>query len=269
MPIFSMNKTRGLLLVLGLAVAGRAQETLSSVQREMDRVERETDREKELDKAERGRAAEFETRKNEKLQALKDQMKATDAQIDSLKREMETQRRRTQAQKGLAAEFQTKQKEFRSAIGKEIETMMAWMDKDFPYQKDKRLSDWQDLAKANQEATLPVEETLIRLFSLVQASLDFAQNTEVYPGTYKTTDGGEVEGTYVRLGAVMLAFASAEGQRLAYLVNTDRKYEWKDKDLSSDAKSGILTAVQVAQGKVAPQLVSMPLEAPKVKAVGQ
>ena len=147
--------------------------------------------------------------------------------------------------------------------------MMAWMDKDFPYQKDKRLSDWQDLAKANKDATLPAEETLTRLFSLVQSSLDFAQDTEVYPGTYTANDGSQQEGTYVRIGAVMLAFASADSQKLAYLTKTDSGYSWKDKDLTSEAREGILTAVQVAQGKIAPQLVSMPLEAPSIKGGAQ
>ncbi len=268
MPISSTHKARGLFLALSLAaVAAYSQETLSSVQRELDRVERETEREKDLDKQERGRAAEFETRKAEKLQALKDQMRMTDASIDSLKREMESQRRRKVVEKNQAAQYQARQKEFRGVIAKEIETMMAWIKKDFPYQKDKRLSDWEDLAKVNQEATLPVEEILTRLFSLLQTSFDFAQDSEVYPGTYTTTDGSDMEGVYVRLGAVMLAFASNDGQRLAYLTKTDMGYQWRDKDLSSDARNGILTAVQVAQGKVAPQLVPMPLEVSGIKAV--
>ncbi len=269
MTLFSIRKTRALWLILGWAAMVYSQETLSSVQRELDRVERETEREKDLDKAERGRAAEFETRKNEKIQALKDQMHNTDRMIDSLKHEMESQKQRKLSEKNQAALFQNKQKEFRSAIGKEIESMMAWVQKDFPYQKDKRLSDWEDLSKANKDATLPVEETLTRLFSLVQSSLDFAQDTEVYPGTYTAGDGSQQEGTYVRIGAVMLAFASADGQKLAYLTKTDSGYSWKDKDLTSEAREGILTAVQVAQGKIAPQLVSMPLEAPGIKGGAQ
>src|SRR3954471_21069136 len=72
-------------VVVLVPVVARAQATLSSVQRELDRVERETDREKELHKAERLRAADFEKQKNERLQALKDQMTLSDARIDSLK----------------------------------------------------------------------------------------------------------------------------------------------------------------------------------------
>ncbi len=92
----------------------------------------------------------------------------------------------------------------------------------------------------------------------------------MYPGTYTTTDGSQIEGTYVRLGAVMLGFRlGGRLQRMAYLTQTDKGYAWKDKDLSSDARNGVLTAVQVAEGKVAPQLMPMPLEAPKIRAVAQ
>jgi hypothetical protein len=109
---------------------------------------------------------------------------------------------------------------------------------------------------------------LARFFSLLQSSLDFAQDTEVYPGAYTATNGGQWEGIYVRLGAVLLAFASSDGREMAYLAHADSGYAWRDRDLSATARSGIQTAVQVAQGKTAPQLVSLPLEAPKAKEVG-
>ena len=72
-------------ILAAVPAALHAQETLSSVQRELDRVERETEREKELHKAERARAAEFEKQKAERLNALRVQMQLSDARIDSLK----------------------------------------------------------------------------------------------------------------------------------------------------------------------------------------
>ena len=67
-----MKKTCRLgVLVLSLVLVARAQETLSSVQREMDRVERETEREKELDKVERGPRRRVRNPQGEKLQALR------------------------------------------------------------------------------------------------------------------------------------------------------------------------------------------------------
>ena len=261
---------RKIFLPLSLtAAAAFPQETLSSVQRELDRVERETAREKELHKAERARAAEFEKRKAEKLQALREQIRLEETAGDSLKREMEAQRRRKAAQKGQAAFYQSKSKEFRSALAGEMDEVLAWVERDFPYQKEKRLSEWRGLAKANREAALPVEETLARAFALTQVSLDFARDTEAYPGSYAAADGSQWEGVYVRLGAVLLAFSSSDGKMLAYLAKTDSSYVWRDRDLTPEAREGILAAVQVSLGKAAPRLVPMPLEAPAAKEVGR
>ena len=121
MPIFSSGSGRRAALPLLCAVhvlapSLRAQETLSSVQRELDRVERETEREKDLHKAERARAAEFEKQKAERLNALRQQMQLSDARIDSLKQRMETERRRRASQRALTAQFQARQKAFRAEV---------------------------------------------------------------------------------------------------------------------------------------------------------
>ena len=131
---FAVRMAWGALLCLGLS---QGQETLSSVQRELDRVERETEREKELHKTDRLRAVEFEKRKSEKTQALKEQIRLSDERMDSLRRQADTERRKRAGNKGQVAMYQSKQKEFRISITKEIEILAAWMDKDFPFQKEK------------------------------------------------------------------------------------------------------------------------------------
>jgi hypothetical protein len=249
----------GALLAL-TPVAVRAQETLSSVQRELDRVERDTEREKELHKTERARAAEFEKQKNERLQALRDQARLADARIDSLKQRMEVERRRRAAQRGLTAQYQSRQAAFRKDLDREIQGIMAWIEKDFPYQKDQRLSEWRELADGNREATLQVEEVLARVFGLIQGSLDFAFDSEAYPGTYTTSTGAQHDGTYVRLGAVMMAFSSSDGKLQAYLAKTPTGYAWRDRNLTSAVSKAIAEAVRVAQGKEAPRLVALPVE---------
>jgi hypothetical protein len=241
-------------------VAVRAQESLSSVQRELDRVERETEREKDLHKTERARAAEFEKQKAERLQALREQTRLSEGRIDSLKQRMEVERRRRASQRGLAAQYQNRQAAFRGDLDREIKGIMAWIEKDFPYQKEQRLADWRELAEGNREGTLQVEEVLSRVFGLIQGSLDFAFDSEAYPGTYTSTGGGQHDGTYVRLGAVMMAFSSTDDRVQAYLAKTPNGYVWRDKDLSSEVKKSISEAVRVAQGKEAPRLVPLPVE---------
>jgi hypothetical protein len=264
MPIFSSGSGRWAALplacaVLVLAPSLRAQETLSSVQRELDRVERDTEREKDLHKAERGRAAEFEKQKAERLNALRTQMQLSEARIDSLKRRMNTERTRRASQRALTAQYQARQKAFRADLDREIKAVIAWVEKDFPYQKEQRLSEWRELAEANREGTVAVEEVLSRLFGLVQGSLDFAFDSEAYPGTY-TSGAIQREGTYVRLGAVMMAFSSTDGKVQAYLAKTPAGYVWRDADLSAETRASIVEAVRVAEGKESPRLVSLPVE---------
>lgn len=244
----------------GLSSPAFAQETLSSVQRELDRVEREIERERELHRQERARAEEFDRQKDVRLQALRDQMALTDARIDSLRGRMETEQRRRTAQRNVAAQFQQRQQAFRRDLGREIDTMLAWVNGDFPYQRERRVSEWRDLAEGNRESTIPVEEVLMRLFGLVETSIDFSRNTEAYPGTYTTASGARHEGFYVRAGAVLMVFSSNDGQVQAYLARENGAYVWREDGLSSDVRGSIRTAVSVAQGREAPRLVPLPVE---------
>jgi hypothetical protein len=255
---------------MGLLVgAAAAQETLSSVQRELDRVEREIEREKDLHKTERKRAADFEGEKASKLKALQDQIRQTQGRIDSLKGQLIRARGQKGAHRAQTALYQNKQKEFAKALTDAIRKQAEATAKDFPYQREKRVSDLNDLAAAIDNGVVAVEDGMGRFFTLLQASMDFAYDTEVYRGSWQAEGGASHEGNYVRLGAALLAFASEDGQHAAYLAKADSGYGWVDVSASPGLKADIQTAVQVAQGKVAPQLVKLPFPAPRVRAAGE
>ncbi len=248
---------------LGLTgLPATAQETLSSVQRDMDRVEKEIEREKELHKTELKRNTDFEAEKAAKLKALQEQIRLTQARSDSLKVQLNRARGQKGSFKSQAALYQSKQKDFAKALSQAIKARAAALAKDFPYQLQKRVSDLQDLANALETGVVTVEDGLGRFFSLLQTSLEFAQDTEVYRGSYTATDGSVHEGSYVRMGAVLLAFASEDGQHAAWLAKADSGYAWMDKDLPQPIKQDIYPPVSVAQGKVAPPLVRLPCQAP-------
>lgn len=251
-------------LAAGLAsLPVSAQETLSSVQRELDRVDREIEREKDLHKTERKRAGDFENEKATKLKALQEQLRLTQGKIDSLKRQLDRARQQKAGFKGQATQYQNRQKEFVKALTKQIRDLAVSLKKDFPYERDKRVSDLDDLATAIDSGVVPLEDGLNRFFALSQTTLDFAYDTEVYRGTYHGTDGADHEGSYVRLGAALLAFASEDGKTAAYLAKVDTGYAWREADLTPETRQDIFTAIKVAQGKVAPQLVNIPFQAPK------
>jgi hypothetical protein len=235
------------------------------VQRELERVEKEIEREKELHKTEIKRAAEFEGEKAAKLKAVQDQIRLTQARIDSLKGQLGRAKAQKGSLKAQAALYQGKHREFAKALTGSIRARAAALAKDFPYQLQKRVSDLEELANAVDNGVVAVEDGLGRFFSLLQASLDFAQDTEVYRGGYTASDGSVHEGSYVRLGAALLAFASEDGQRAAWLARSDSGYAWVDRDLAPETRADILAAVEVAQGKAAPRLVNLPFAAPPAR----
>lgn len=258
------------LIILGLAMSVmHAQETLSGVQRDLDRVEKEIEKEKDLHKTERKRAAEFETEKASKLKALQEQIRLTQGKIDSLKRQVEHARQQKIMYRTQSSAFQSKQKEFVKALSKQIQARSQGLANDFPYEKDKRISDLNELAVAIDNGVVNVEDGLNRFFILMQGSLDFAYDTEVYRGSYLATDGKSYEGSYVRMGAALMAFADEDAKMAAYLSKTDQGYVWKDQDLAPETRQDIFTAIKVAQGKVAPQLVNIPFQAPKPVETGK
>ena len=249
---------------LGLCLLpARAQETLTSVQRELDRVDKEIEREKELHKSERKRAADFETEKSAKLKALQDQLRVTAVRSDSLKRQQERARQQKASFKAQTSQYQARQKDFVKAFSKQARDLAAAIRKDFPYDREKRAADLEDLALALDNGAMGMEEGLTRFFTLSQANLDFAYDTEVYRGSYRAADGSDKEGSFVRLGAALLAFAGDDGKTAAWLAKADTGYVWHEGDISPEIRENIFTAVKVAQGKVAPQLVSLPFAAPK------
>ncbi len=264
------NSLYFVMLLLGLCTNPlKAQETLSAVQRDLDRVDKEIEREKDLHKTERKRAAEYETEKAAKLKALQDQLRLTQLKIDSLKHQVERARQQKVAFRSQSAAFQSRAREFVKALSKQVRDLATSLTKDFPYDREKRVSDFTELAAAIDNGVVGVEDGLNRFFTLMQGSLDFAYDTEVYRGSYQATDGSMHEGSYVRLGAALLAFADEEAKTAAFLSKEDSGYTWKDKDLSPETRQDIFTAVKVAQGKVAPQLVNIPFKAPRPLETGK
>lgn len=255
----STLKCLGLAFLCAGWVAVRAQETLSSVQRDLDRVEKEIDREKELHKQERKRATEFEAQKAEKLQALQEQARLTQARIDSLKREVEKARHVKTAHKAQAQFFAGKEKDFRKALAASLRRLAEDLRQDFPHQREKRVADCEELAKAVEAGTSTAEESLNRLTNLLTASLDFASGVEIYSGVYSAVSGGNHEGTYLRLGAAYLAFISEDGKLGALLIPGAKGYRWMDSDLPVASRDALAAAVRVAQGKESPRLVALPV----------
>ncbi len=245
-----------------------AQESLPSVQRDMDRVEKEIEREKDLHKTERKRAADFDIEKNLKTKALQEQIKQSESRSDSLHKLVERAKQQKANFKNQIVLYQNKQKDFVKALAEQARTLQSYFAKDFPYQKEKRLAEWEDLANALEKGNLTPEEGLNRLFTGLQSALDFAYDSEIYTGNYHATNSQTIEGSYIRLGSAFLGFISADEKLTAFLTHSkEGEYIWKDQDLALEIRPSLQNAIKVAEGKVAPELVKLPIQALELKEV--
>ncbi|MFC1584652.1 DUF3450 family protein [Fibrobacterota bacterium] len=249
----------GIFLIAAFSIP--AQETLSSVQRNLDRVDREIQREKELHKLEKKKAQEFEKRRKEKLKAINAQFKNLDTRIGELSSKLG----RLKKQKGSLNHQIKNLKLKRSAVAKHIlrktGELKVFFQNDFPYQREKRVSDLESLEQDIKENVVEPEEAMNRLFTLLEYAIAMGYDSEVYSGTYRAGDGGVYDGKYLRLGAVISTFVSIDGKMVGYLLRTDSSYTWIDSELGLDLKQNIKKAVKVAEGKSAPELVVLPFGA--------
>ncbi len=240
----------------------QGQETLTGIQREMARVEREIKREKELHQAEKKKAEDFEKRKGQKIAALNKQLTDLDKKIQ----EVEGRLGKLKAQKSRLASgskhYDEKRNSMHQHIAKQIDSLNSYFKTDFPHQQERRIQNLNNLKQELRDGIISPEEGISRLFSILQEAINIGYDSEVFSGSYQTTDGQQSEGTYLRLGAVILAYVSLDGNTVAYQTIENQSYVWHDKDLNLELKQNIKTALAVAQGKAAPSLVLLPIQQP-------
>ncbi len=248
----------GLLFTLVCLLPVEGQETLSSLQRELDRVEKEIAREKELHQSERKRAEAFEQSKAEKLKAINHQLALTQNKIDSLKKEVGRSAFRKNSHKSQISLYQRKQEEFRSRLAQECRELAAFFRRDFAYQQERRIIELENLAQSLETGVTTVEEGMFRVFGVLEEAVAFTRDSEVYAGVHRTADGRNLDGKFVRLGAIFLGFVSQDGKYVAHLTRADTGYVWMEGDSTPEIRKGIVTALNVAEGKAPPELVSLP-----------
>jgi hypothetical protein len=253
------------IIICMLPVCILAQETLTSVQRDIARVEKEIEREKKLHKLEKQKVAEFKKKKKQKLQALRSQAKKIESKIGEYK----TKAAQLKKQKGSLKYQITNLKNKRQAVSKhllkKIKELKLFFSRDFPNQREKRVLDLESLESDITEGVIEPEEAMNRLFTLLQAAISVGYDSEVYSGSYSSSNGDMYDGKYLRLGMVALAFVSLDGQMVAYLVQRDSIYTWIDKDLDLNLKQNIKKSIKVAEGKAAPELVLLPFGSPQYR----
>jgi len=120
-----------------------------------------------------------------------------------------------------------------------------------PDSRSERMNKIHDLM-VSETATLG--EKYRRLMEAYQIELEYGRNMISYKGTL--ADGREAD--FLRLGRVSLAYVTVDGEESGYW-DAEQKAWVVDNDLAND----IERAVQVASKEVAPDLITLPIPAPR------
>lgn len=240
----------------------RSQETLSAIQREIARVEKEIQREKKLHKEELDKAAAFELKKAEKIKTIKEQEKAIALEIEDLKAKVSGFKNQIAAQKSQKSLYIDRRAKVSSALVKSIDTLIANTSKDFPSGKEQRIASFTKLKSEIQEGDISPEEGINRLFTSLQNQLNLGYNTEIYSGIHRFQNGKSAEGNFLRIGAVLLYFVSRDGSEIAYLKKKDDGYSWVEENILLEHREKIKLALQIVEGGATPQLGLLPIYQP-------
>jgi len=255
-----------------------AQETLTGLQNEIARVEREIQREKDLHQKEIEKYNEFEKRKKEKLAQLEEQNKSLAQASQEIKASVLTLRQEKASAQAQLEKLRQQRKTLSQRLISDIQKFLNQVQVDFPAGKEQRIALLNKLRDDLSSGQVSAEEGMQRFLALLNGALELGWTTEIYSGTYRTQQGPIVDGKYLRLGAILLAFNSLDGNTTAFLVpqsaltDTSKNkasgndpYIWIENTLSIQQKQAIKRSFEVMEGKAAPELAKFPLYAPAEK----
>jgi len=249
-----------LIFLPGLLIG---QETLSQIQREMARIEKETNREKKLHQNEKKKTQEFEARKKQKIAALNQQLKDLDLKKNEITKRVSQLNNQKYNYKNQIESYKKKEINMSEHLIIKIGELIVFFEKDFPHQKEKRIEQLKSLQNELKEGSLTPESGINRIFTLLEGAIELGYEAEVYSGSYTGTDGNPYEGKFLRMGSLFFAFVSIDGNKIGYQVFKQGNYVWIDKDIPLDFKQNIKDAIQIAEGKAAPELVLLPILVPE------
>jgi len=141
-----------------------------------------------------------------------------------------------------------------------FEAMEAFIATDLPFTDPTQAGPDSRSARLNKVRELMADETAAlsekyrRLLEAYQIELEYGRNMVSYKG--KLDDGREVD--FLRLGRVSLMYRTVDGEEAGYWDAEQKAWV-----VNNDFRKRIGTAVQVATKETAPELVILPVPAPK------
>ena len=134
-----------------------------------------------------------------------------------------------------------------------------FIEKDVPFLMEERKTRLKELKKIMNRADVTLSEKYRRLMEAYSIENEYGKTLETYHGI-QSIDGEEVDVYYLRVGRVAFMYQTRDESRQAYWDQNAKKWV----ELPSRFKRAIRTGLKVARKQQAPELLVVPVMAPRV-----
>lgn len=233
------------------------------LQRQIRLVKEEIQREEQLRQREQERDRLFAISAEERLKRLRTERAVAASQLDSLRSESARMELSRQKQRSTTRWYIKRHDDHRMFLVGLTDSVIAFVEQDFPYGKEERLRSLRSLREQLVAGTLTPEEGTDRLWAVLLNLLKVGGSVENWPGALATPEG-ELNGRFLRWGAVAMAFVSDNGREIRLLNRSGGTWEWKSVGDDLPMRSALREALKMSEGKSAPALVLLPIESASI-----
>jgi hypothetical protein len=158
-------------------------------------------------------------------------------------------------------EVDTTQREIQPLMQKMVDTLVKFVDLDVPFLIEERKQRVDRLQEIMPRADVTISEKYRRILEAYQIELDYGRSLDTYQGKLPGSEGEEEKTVeFVRLGRVSLMYQTPDGNETGYWNQNTRGWVVDD-----DYKDAVLKAIKVAKKLGAPDLLEVPVPAPKAE----
>jgi hypothetical protein len=154
-------------------------------------------------------------------------------------------------------EIDTTQREIQPLMQKMVDTLVKFVDLDVPFLIEERKGRVARLQEIMPRADVTISEKYRRILEAYQIELDYGRSLDTYQGKLPA-EGEEKTVEFVRLGRVSLMYQTPDGNETGYWNQNTRKWVVDD-----GYKAAVQKAIKVAKKMGAPDLLEVPVPAPK------
>jgi len=144
---------------------------------------------------------------------------------------------------------------FNEMLQQMVNSLHAFVLADLPFHRDERLKKVAELKLliGQLEAT-PVEK-LRQVLKTYQTETEYGRTIEAYDGELISSPGNKRLVTYLRYGRIALVYQTFNGEETAYWDKASNSWKQLDSDFAAEVKKGI----RVAQKRIPPDLLILPV----------